>query len=248
MLHIAICDDRAEDCERLHTALMNQFSARRQEVKIALYPCGEALLAGIEEDGRNFDLVFLDIYMTGLSGMETAYRLRAVGQKVPLIFLTSSQDFAVESYEVSAAGYLLKPLDETRLSALLDRILNKAECPRLALKCGGSHRYFDYEEIFYIESRGYQLFLHTMEGDEIRATGKLDEVEMQLGDPRFLRCHQSYLVNMDSVSKAGDDFLLRNGDRVPIRVRSRKAMTDAYYRYFVEQTTTRRAREEGAYV
>lgn len=242
MLTIAICDDNTQDRAHFYAALMNQFLALRQEGKIALYPCGEALLAAVEEDGRTFDLIFLDIYMTGLTGMETARRMRELGQKTPLVFLTSSPDFAVEGYEVAAAGYLLKPLDEARLSALLERLLTPAAGalsarPRLALKCGGSYRYFDYDEICFAESQNYNLLLHTADSGCIRTTGKLNELEKQLSDKRFLRCHQSYLVNMDYIYKVGDDFLLRNGDIVPIRVRSRKAMTDAYYSFFVSRTT-----------
>lgn len=73
-------------------------------------------------------------------------------------------------------------------------------------------------------------------------TEKLSEVEARLGDRRFLRCHQSYLVNMDHVYKADKDFLMENGAVVPIRVRSRKALTEAYYRYFVEHATANRGR------
>lgn len=241
MLGIAVCDDNERDSANLHLALTNQLSSLGQAAEIALYPCGEALLAAIEEDGRSFDLIFLDIYMAGLTGMEAAHRLRKLGRKTPLIFLTSSPDFAVEGYEVAAAGYLLKPLVEEKLAPLLSRLLTPVTPPRLALKHGGGYRYYDYDEICYVESRSHALHLHLSHGVTVQTAGRLDMLEGRLHDKRFLRCHQSYLVNMDYVYKVGDDFLLRNGAVVPIRVRSRKAMTDAYYSFFVSRTTGKEA-------
>lgn len=90
MVSIAICDDEAADGERLLSALAEALLRRGQKAKITLYPCGETLLNDLEDGAGAFDLVFLDIYMTGLTGLETARRLRGMGQKIPIVFLTSS--------------------------------------------------------------------------------------------------------------------------------------------------------------
>ena len=127
-------------------------------------------MADVEEGYTDMELLFLDIYMKELNGMETARRIRELECKVPIVFLTSSRDFAVESYEVHASGYLLKPFEEEKLKDLLNRIL------------------------------------HLSDGTVIVTAGKLVEMEERIHDKRFLRCHQSYLVNMDYIADIREDF------------------------------------------
>lgn len=149
---------------------------------------------------------------------------------------------------MAAAGYLLKPLDEQKLAALIDRLLAAPVCPRLVLRCGAEYQFFDYDSLCYVESQDHSLIFHTANGATVRAKGKLDEVAAQMKDRRFLRCHQSYLVNMDYVQTVEEDFFLRGGSRIPIRVRSRKTIADTYYSYFVEHAVGKRMGQEDIYV
>ncbi|MEG1108011.1 MAG: LytTR family DNA-binding domain-containing protein [Oscillospiraceae bacterium] len=233
-MNIAICDDMEDDSLSLRSAILEWLDARNQAARLRTYVCGEDLLADLEDDYVKFDLIFLDIYMDGITGMETAKRLRAMEIKAPLIFLTTSPDFAVEGYRVSATGYLLKPLNKQELGELLNKLVDLPRQRQLAIKCAKGHHYFDYRELCYIESQGNYLFLHTANGEAPRIAQKLDELETLLNDCRFLRCHKSYLVNMDYIRKVDDNFILQNGSVVPIRVRSRKSITEAYYSYFLK--------------
>lgn len=131
-------------------------------------------MADVEEGYTDMEMLFLDIYMKELNGMETARRIRELECKVPIVFLTSSRDFAVESYEVHASGYLLKPFEEEKLKDLLNRILHIEMKRRIAIKQRRQYRYIYLDEICYIDSYKHSLVLHLSDGTEvpIRVRGK----------------------------------------------------------------------------
>lgn len=232
MKKIVICEDSEIDREILKHVLKQYFEDINRKAEIVEYTSGDALLADVEEGYLDAEVLFLDIYMKGLNGMETAHKLRDIRSRVPIIFLTASPDFAIESYEVRAAGYLLKPFDEGKLRKLLSRIL-QTECKRrIAVKVGRQHRYPYTDEILFIESNGHSAILHMKDGSAIVTIEKLGDLEKRIDEDRFLRCNQSYLVNMDYISDADTDFILTDGTRIPIRVRGRKDVLENYNKYF----------------
>ena len=177
-----------------------------------------------------FEAVLAAIYLDG--GMETARKLREISCNVPIVFLTASPDYAIESYEVQASGYLLKPFSEEKLKTLINRILKTDMKRRVAITSKRQYRYPYTDEIMYIESDRHNVTLHLSDGSEIVTVDKLVELEKRINENRFLHCHQSYLVNMDFITDVKDDFILSNGEIIPIRVRGRKEMADTYYSYF----------------
>lgn len=249
MLHIGICDDSESDRAALR-ALISQIPGLRRaaDLQVSEYVCGEQLLLDAEDGRCDFDLLFLDIFMGGLSGMETARQLRGLGVQAPLVFLTSSPDFALESYDVAAAGYLLKPPQPERLTALIEKLFSPVEKPKLAIKCAGRRQLCAYDEILYLESDNNVTHIHLTDGSTLTSRDRLKTLTPALDDPRFLRCHQSYLVNMDYIQSAERDFTMQGGAIVPIRAHSRKEMADAYYQYFVARTMTKLPREEASHV
>ena len=121
MRKIAICDDSKLDRQLLKVAIQTYFENNEEEFKIFEYELGDNLLDDIE-----VELLFLDIIMNGTNGMKIARKLRDIQFKAPIIFLTAYAYYAVESYEVQAAGYLLKPYDTNKLTLLLDEILQRS--------------------------------------------------------------------------------------------------------------------------
>ena len=233
---IAICDDVEVERFVLRRQLMAYFRTTSGEVKIREFASGENLLAEIEDGYIWPDLIFLDIYMGELNGIDTARRLRKLGVEAPIIFLTASPDFALESYEVEASGYLLKPADEQQTSAVLQRLM-KANLPRrIAVKCRRHFRYPFVDDILYLESDRHTVTLHMLDDSDIVTAEKLGDLERKIDDKRFLRCHQSYLVNMEHIVDVQEDFIMRNGTCVPIRVRGRKEILDAYNEYFMSRS------------
>ena len=122
MRRIVICEDVEIQREMLKEILTSYFEEINEEVLILTYDSGESLVADIEEEYVEAELILLDIYMKKLNGMETAKKLRDLNCNAPIVFLTASPDFAVESYDVQAAGYLLKPFEEDKLKNLLNHI------------------------------------------------------------------------------------------------------------------------------
>lgn len=138
------------------------------------YELGDNLLDDIE-----VELLFLDIIMNGTNGMKIARKLRDI-QFTPIIFLTAHADYAVESYEVYAAGYLLKPYDTNKLTLLLDEVLQRSVQKRIAVKVKKQHRYLEINDIMYAESDKLVLNIHLKDSRVIQTTEKLSELKKRL--------------------------------------------------------------------
>ena len=224
MRKIAICDDSKLDRQLLKVVIQTYFENNEEEFKIFEYELGDNLLDDIE-----VELLFLDIIM---NGMKIARKLRDIQFKAPIIFLTAHADYAVESYEVYVAGYLLKPYDTNKLTLLLDEVLQRSVQKRIAVKVKKQHRYLEINDIMYVESDKHVLNIHLKDSRVIQTTEKLSELEKTINSKRFIRCHQSYLVNMDYIKDAKTDFILSNDIRIPIRVRGSKEIIERYHKYY----------------
>lgn len=234
MLKIAICEDNPLDSDVLKDELEKYFSSRFLENGTAVYYCfksGNEFIAA--QEGFRYDLVLLDIYMDLMDGMEVARRIRMENRSVPIVFITNSDDHAMDGYEVEASGYLLKPVASEKLWAVLDRIFS-------SFVKEGTVRFFfrrkkvelDMSVILFIESRGRSLLIYCAGDVVYKINEKLDDMEKRMDNPDFLRCHKSYLVNMTHIVSAdGNFFLLSSGARVPIRQRDAAYLVRCYGRY-----------------
>lgn len=235
MFHIAVCDDVRKDAELLSGCVDRYASEKQQEIRIHYFPSGEELLKTVQWGDIVFSVIFLDIMMTGCDGIEAGREIRKLDKKVPIIYLTASRDFAVESYEVEAAGYLVKPFPEEKVERYLDKFLREQKEKRLAVQVRGVWQYLAFDEIKYLESFGHSVVLQ-LRNEMITVKGKLSDFENKLYDKRFLRCHQSYLVNMDYIHKVEEDFILTDGSHIPIRVKEKRKIAGHYYKYFVDKS------------
>lgn len=125
-MHIAICDDEVNQIEHIKSLLAEYRSQHLSSMSWTAFRTGFSLLSAMEQ-GQHFDAVLLDIYMTDMNGMETAKSIRAFDERVNLLFLTSSPDFAVESYQVEARDYILKPITRARLFHSLEKLQREIE-------------------------------------------------------------------------------------------------------------------------
>ncbi len=230
MLQIGICDDLLKEREQLKTSLTRKFP----RANIAEYTSGEALLAG-RAQGQHFDLLFLDICMDGINGIEAAAEIRKQYPKTPIIFLTTSPEFAVASYRVQAQDYLLKPVDETELFQSIDRQLrhiSQAESRILFHSiCGEVPVHIT--EIIYIEAAARRLKLTKTDGTALESMSTIQSIESELqAYPQFMRPHRSYIINLQQVKRMEKDgFYMKNDVFVPI---ARTHMTDMK-RHYVNQ-------------
>ncbi|MGB5824778.1 MAG: LytTR family DNA-binding domain-containing protein [Proteocatella sp.] len=235
MINIAICDDKPEDRDTIKTYICDYFDNNPHNYKITEFEKGENLAAEYMDESACFDLIFMDIFMVGENGIATARNIRKYSQKVKIIFMSTSSEFALESYDVFAYGYLLKPVDHDKIRILLDKYLDDAEEneKRLMLNIKGKINHIRYADIVYLESKNTAIIIHTNNDEEFKIYGKLDDIEESLNNRRFLRCHQSYIINMDYVSSVDKEFQTKTNKRVLIRKRSLKDMKDRYYKYII---------------
>lgn len=229
-MRIAICDDNDIDREIAREMLERGFGALGMSPEIGVYSDGVVLIDDIR-DGDWYDIIFLDIFMEKMLGIDVAHRLRELGYDGEIVFLTASADFAIPGYDVSAAGYIVKPIDENKLRELLKRVTRTISESTYAIRKRSVMIRVPLGEIMYVESSNSKCILHRSDGNCFNIYKKLDEIEAELKDRRFLRCSQSYIVNMDHVVKIDKSFELKNGEIVLIRQKSLKAIQEAYAEY-----------------
>lgn len=216
-LAIAICDDLAE--ERLSLAQMVQACCRQRGMtaELRLFGSGDELLSIYSKPGQ-FQLVFLDIYMPGRSGTDTARLIRAMDRDVAILFATTSQDHGLESFEVQASDYLVKPFRQDEVARALDWCLEHIPDPLrcLSVLAEGERWELPLSSICYIDVYGHQCRIHTAREVVVARRG-LDDLEETINSRDFLRCHRCALINMNFVQgMEGNDFRMSDNSLIPI--------------------------------
>lgn len=230
MIEVAICEDSRMDRELLYKIISVLMSDRGLEFRIDTYESGESLVTGYSN--RPYDLIFLDILMGEINGMEAGKKIRELDQMVEIIYCTSSKDFAIAAYEIHSLGYLLKPYESAKIGALIDYYVQRHPQENqnfIQVKSKRKSVIIPYKDIIYMESDNKVVYIHTTSQGDVKVYGKLDSFESQMKDERYLRCHQSYLVNMGFVAGLIDsDFVMINDDVIPIRKSGRKILIKKY--------------------
>lgn len=226
------------ELQKIRSSLEQYVSLHQKEADIAVYayPDGDSLLGGVKKLGM-FDLMILDIIMPGMNGMELARELRECGDPGKIIFLTSSPEYAVDSYKVGAFYYLLKPINQEELFSLISKALLAIGDERgrsIMLKSGARLTKVELRTLLYVESANHNVHFHVKGFDMVVCYGSLSEYESTFSaDRRFVRCHKSFFVNMDYVkSVTNKEFILTDGQWIPISRNIYRQVKDAYFDYF----------------
>lgn len=235
-LSIGICDDLTED--RLKLAHMVHTYAQERDILIHLhlFSTGQDLLDFCLRPNL-LQIIFLDIFiMPDLSGIDVAKQLRRAGVNAAILFATTSLDHGMDSFEVQASDYLVKPFQKQDVAQALDWCLSHLPEPlrSLSVYSEGETQEIPLASIHYIEVLGHQSHIHTTQREIISRRG-LDVLEAEIGSQDFLRCHRSFLVNMNHIVKlTGSDFQVSGGTLVPISAsnltRVRNTFIDWTYR------------------
>jgi len=231
-MNIAVCDDERDYAQSIAAMIADRFEGR--DVRCEMFASGADLLAAVQS-GTRFDAVLLDILMPGLSGMETAKSLCEGGSAAKIIFLTSTSEYAVESYAVDAYYYLLKPVDRGALWRLLDKIRETAQAlpKRLAIKTQVGYMNLELDRIEYVEIVGRTLRWGLTGGEVVLSAGRMMDIEAELlGHPSFIKPHRSYIVNMANIEVLNPYGLKTRSYRpIPISRSVYQQIKDAYIRY-----------------
>ena len=215
MMRIAICDDEAP----ARAYLASLIRAQNCPCEIVEHACAGDCLA----ETREIDLLFLDVEMKGLNGMETAEKIRTFDEQILIVFVTGYSDYVFDGYLVGALDYLMKPVTEEKLRQLFRRIRARyaqEESSTFTLKnMDGTWRFRLCDILFFYSDRR-KVMLVTAKG-EYSFYARLDEIEHQLS-PYFVRIHQRYLINPSHVDYLGSESVTINGRELPCSRRYRE--------------------------
>lgn len=202
MIKVAFCDDDLSVLSEI-SVLMDEYRVEHnQEILYAAFHSPIELLTEIEK-GMSVDVLFLDIVMPAQNGISVAKEIREYDNNVKIIFLTSSSEFAVQSYAVGAYYYLLKPIGKESFWQLMDSVISeckKEQKTSLILRCKSGITRLELDSLMYCEVIGRTLFFYMAHGNALECVGSMDELCRQLIPYKnFLRPHRSFLVNMDYI-------------------------------------------------
>lgn len=226
-MRIAVCDDLKSEREKTINALNRVLDDFITEE----FDDGRELLKRHTE--KPFDLIILDIIMPKISGMDTAAKLRETDKKTPIIFISTSEEFGVQSYRVFAFDYLIKPIDTDLLSACMRRLSrHDKENRHLSITYSGTKTDILLSHIQCLESNLRKVIFTLSENREIEVVGKLTDFEDFLTANGFCRCHKSYIVNIEHIDSIdGDTFLLTGGKTIKISRSYLQSAKKAYFDY-----------------
>lgn len=222
MIHIAICDDERYMSDKIRKMVSDFFRQKNMEMAVLQFSSGKELL----EYGGAIDILFLDIQMGDMDGMETARKLRSRKFKGFLIFITVLKEMVFQSFEVRAYDYLVKPVRKEQFEKTMERLFlsmqNVCETTLLVQR-GSESSMISFEDIIFCESIDRKVYLHLKQTELIDYYERIEKLEEKL-DGRFFRCHRSYLINLQYLKsyKNGTAYM-DGGDGIPVsRLRSKE--------------------------
>ena len=227
-MKIAVVDDEKIIREQIKNLIEN----RQEDCRIDTYSIGENLLG----TQIHYDIIFLDIQMDGMNGIDTAKKLREKNEDTILIFITGIKEYVFDAFDVLAFHYLLKPIEEKKFVSVYERAVSEVERQKqqraklLFIKTRTRNVTLNQNHILYMESRAKKVEIHTT-AETIEIYAALGELEEQLSDS-FYRCHRGYLVNMAFITEYDrGNITLSNGENVILAKEKYNEFVKVYMRY-----------------
>ena len=222
MIHIAVCDDEKYMSDTIRTMAHDFFRRKNMETVIWQFSNGKELL----ESDKTIDILFLDIQMKEMNGMETARILRSRKFKGFLIFITVLKEMVFDSFEVQAYDYLVKPIEKKQFEKTMERLFSSmqdASQANLLVQRGYESSIIPFDEIVYCEIIDRKVYLHLVSSEIIDYYDRIENLERRL-DGRFFRCHRSFLINLKYLKSYKNKTAYKeNGKEIPVsRLRSKE--------------------------
>lgn len=242
-MRIAVIDDDAEDLSTAESYIRQHIHDRYVEEEsflvIDAFRSAEDMMKVF--DVGLYDLMIFDICLENMSGLQAARWVRELDSEVSIVFLTSSDDYTLEGYGVFAVGYFIKPLSEhaDEFAGTFAHIFPKVKerCKEIPIRAEGTSFSVPHRSIFYVDiDWRHRLRLHLADREINVAMNYANLQKLLQDDSRFLECHHRILVNMDKIVSMGkEEFILKNGDHVPISQRRQKESKAKYMHYLAHK-------------
>lgn len=230
MIHIAICDDKQQEIQEIKAYLEEWSRTRKQPVTAGIFKNSKEFLDKVYEENKLYDIVFLDIDFVPDDGIRTASKIRQKEQGSLIIFLAEYPKYIFQAFEVKAFRYIIKEKMAQEFIMSMDDAVRELHCKieTFFYEAKGKKVKIPFSEILYFESRRRMVQIKTKKGEKT-FYGKLDDVESSLADTAFIRCHQSYIVNLSWVREIRKkELILENGEAVPVS-ESRRETVCSYF-------------------
>ena len=240
MYLIALCDDEKRELDNIEIFLgAYRKSKESLHYKVQRFENAEELLYQVREKKYKPDILILDIFMSGKNGIEAAADLRKIGCNIPIVFLTTSTEYALRAFEVDAIQYILKPMDKERFFHAMDiafRQVQKIKDSQIVVIVAGGLRRISSDDIIYCESqKNYQLIHLLNEEYKVRITNK-ELWGLLEAFPQFGRCGSPYILNMKHiVSIERDEISLSNGNTIYIPQKKAAEFRKEYFSYYFDE-------------
>lgn len=221
MLRVAVVDDDPKSIERISGFLQTYFEKKGSRYQIEKFERGDKLSF---EYRPIYDIIFLDIEMEPISGIETAKIIRRTDSDVIIIFITKMAQFAINGYEVGALGFIVKPVDAESVWFNLEKALlaiGKRDKKDIILPLSGGTKKLKTDSVYYVEARDHDLIYHTDEGEFMLRRKTLGEAAKELGDA-FKQYSRCYLINLRHITNISGTALKVAGDELYISRSKRK--------------------------
>ena len=231
-MRIAICDDEPQCRQQAVQAV--HACTRSLDILTDVFENGNAFLQSFRKNP--YDLVFLDIEMPEIDGISLARRLRELSRDVPIVFLTSHIEYALEGYEVNALRYLTKPIQNDKLHELLGYVMERMQEQRtLWLKTDGGEERVPVKDILCLEAQNQNILIRTADR-EYTVRYNLGEYEKELSQDGFFRIHRGYLVSLRHVKSLGKhELTLSDGTVLPVSRTKEKPLKEALFQFIREE-------------
>lgn len=235
-LKIAICDDDISEEEKLKQCLANSL----YKTECITYRSGEEFLENFKPSA--FDLILMDIYMDGISGIEAISKIREIDKDVPVAFITTSLDYTLESYRLSALRYIEKPYEQEAIDGILKLAkIQKEAAPCLLVNKSGKYEKLLLSKIVFLEQQARQIIIYQSDGSVEEIYEKISNIMSQLEMHNFIHCHKSYVVNLSHVQYIDKNlrcFIMDDNSSIPIRRESfskfKKIFEDYLFRFSMD--------------
>ena len=228
-LNVCIVEDSKVDADVMKTVLKNYFEDKHFNYSIKTYNTGVEFFDDYKDGDICPTTLFIRIVLPNSNGLDICKKMRADGFKGDIIFVTDNKEYAIDAFSVDARGYILKPYSPKHVFEVLDRVTSFSSLQTIAIKLGRQFIKVPIFGIMYVESNAHDCIFHCRQDTVYTSRCKLDDVETDINNSKFIRCHKSYLVNMNYVqSISPNEFIMSDGSAIPISKKDAKTVSDIY--------------------